>query len=357
MVEKNLIRIAHIVPSLKNSGVIRVVQGIIASLEGVAYQKVFYFDEKNDLLLSSEKAKINIGSIKELKEYDIIHTHMFRPDLLVCVLHVFGFLKKQIKVTTIHQFIDHDLTGRYNFLKAYLAKSVWNFSHKYFNTIVTLNKLMHDEYQKKFKNLNVVEINNGLSLGEINEGEGIGLCYERIREFKDKYYCIGAAAQITKNKGFDIVLEAMPSDPSIGFILIGDGPNLKSLIVKAKKLNIENRILFLGEKMNAKKYFNFFDLFVMSSEKEGFPIALLEAAFQSIPVICSDNKIFRGFFKENEVSFFSTDSTGSFIKAINKVRENKENFGENIYRCYRENYTNEKMGQKYINLYSEIINK
>jgi N-acetylgalactosamine-N,N'-diacetylbacillosaminyl-diphospho-undecaprenol 4-alpha-N-acetylgalactosaminyltransferase len=72
--------------------------------------------------------------------------------------------------------------------------------------------------------------------------------------------------------------------------LIGDGPLKKELEELVKKLNLENKILFLGKQKNVFKFLSKAKCFVFSSNNEGFPNVLLEALSCSLPIISTDCK-------------------------------------------------------------------
>jgi phosphatidyl-myo-inositol dimannoside synthase len=94
-------------------------------------------------------------------------------------------------------------------------------------------------------------------------------------------------------KGFDEVMEVL-SDlsrkiPNIAYLIAGDGTDRNRLESKAKKLGIEDRVVFTGFIPEDKKadYYRMADVFVMPSRWEGFGIVFLEALACGIPVIAS----------------------------------------------------------------------
>ena len=63
----------------------------------------------------------------------------------------------------------------------------------------------------------------------------------------------------------------------VSFILIGDGPERAEVEALAAGLDLKGKIYFEGLQHNVKPYFDSTDIYLMTSDFEGLPIALLEA--------------------------------------------------------------------------------
>ena len=69
--------------------------------------------------------------------------------------------------------------------------------------------------------------------------------------------------------------------------IVGDGPDIKSNIELAKKLNMGDTVIFEGEKQNPYPYIYKSDLFALFSAYEGYPLVIGEAMILNTPILTS----------------------------------------------------------------------
>jgi glycosyltransferase involved in cell wall biosynthesis len=102
---------------------------------------------------------------------------------------------------------------------------------------------------------------------------------------------IGTISELHSNKGLLFALEAVHSlveeNYDIQFVIIGEGEQRKLLEEKIISLHLENNVRLLGSVDNAALYLKAFDIFLLSSVKEGLPYVLLEAATAKLPVVAT----------------------------------------------------------------------
>ena len=90
-------------------------------------------------------------------------------------------------------------------------------------------------------------------------------------------------------KRVDKVIEALVSCPSVGLVIVGDGPERKRLEEVAQRLGVANRVYFAGQKSQAEtiRLMAACDIFVLNSIHEGFPYVVLEAMSVGLPVVAT----------------------------------------------------------------------
>jgi glycosyltransferase involved in cell wall biosynthesis len=100
---------------------------------------------------------------------------------------------------------------------------------------------------------------------------------------------VGAVARLVPPKRLDYLLAAArlvcQAAPQARFIIIGDGPLRQELENQAAELKEVGCVQFLGSRQDIPDLLSALDIFVLSSEREGLPVAMLEAMAASVPVV------------------------------------------------------------------------
>ncbi len=102
---------------------------------------------------------------------------------------------------------------------------------------------------------------------------------------------VGTVARLHRQKGVLYLLLAAETIsahfPQVRMAVVGDGPLGRQLRRKARRLKIDDRIVFLGERRDASELMNLFDIFVLPSLWEGLPFVLIEAAAIGKPIVAT----------------------------------------------------------------------
>lgn len=105
---------------------------------------------------------------------------------------------------------------------------------------------------------------------------------------------IVTVGRLSKEKGHEILIKAFSKlwDTDWELDIIGDGNQREKLEILAKELNIENRVLFHGQRKDFSNLLGNSSIFVLPSLYEGFPNALVEA--MSVPLTCVSSDCIAG---------------------------------------------------------------
>ena len=103
------------------------------------------------------------------------------------------------------------------------------------------------------------------------------------------YKYIVHVGRLTKQKNQTLLLTAYAkSDINENLIIIGSGKEEQKLRDLTKQLNIENKVIFLGQKENPYPWMKHAELFVLTSMIEGFGLVNVESLACGTPVVAGD---------------------------------------------------------------------
>lgn len=145
---------------------------------------------------------------------------------------------------------------------------------------------------------------------------------------RQKFIC--GVGRLTRQKRFDVLIDAFAiinkTHPDYRLIIFGEGEDRKSLEKQAKKLGISDRVLLPGATDEVIKLLNYASVFVLSSEMEGMPNALMEAMALGIPCVSTKCDMGPGELivsGENGI-LTKVNSPKKIAEAVNEIIENPD---------------------------------
>ncbi len=97
--------------------------------------------------------------------------------------------------------------------------------------------------------------------------------FPQLDSNKKLVMCIGRLEPV---KNISLLIESMQQIDA-NLWIIGDGSLRASLEKQVSELNIQNRVAFLGFRIDARELIQLADVVVLSSDREGFPLVMVEA--------------------------------------------------------------------------------
>ncbi|MGZ2411028.1 glycosyltransferase involved in cell wall biosynthesis [Sphingomonas sp. F9_3S_D5_B_2] len=104
-------------------------------------------------------------------------------------------------------------------------------------------------------------------------------------------YRILNVARLTAEKNQLLLIKSFASlaqSVEARLIILGEGPLRSELLREAEKLGVADRVLMPGFKIDPSPFYRSADVFVLSSEYEGYPTVLLEAMQAGLQVVSTD---------------------------------------------------------------------
>lgn len=344
-------KIAYIVPSLATTAPVFIAKHLSDYfLSKGNHIEVFYFDNKFGTKFKCKTTKIKMSEPIDFDSFDIIHSHMMRPDKYIAKFS--SKIKKAKTISTIHCNIKDDLSYSYGKIVSEIFTQKWLSSLKKINCTIQINDYLLDLYKEKLPQSRLIY--NGISISD--EEDDYSEIYKKIEEFKtQKLSILCSYSGIVERKGLMQILKLIKLRSDISYICIGEGKQKEKLIQFANKNGISDRIFFSKFKKNPYHVMKYADIFMIPSYSEGFSLALLEAGSIGSSVICSDIPAFTLPFSKDEVTFFKLNNIQSLSNAVDEALEfyehKKETLKKKIDKCFSE----QKMFEEYEKVYNSLI--
>jgi glycosyltransferase involved in cell wall biosynthesis len=141
---------------------------------------------------------------------------------------------------------------------------------------------------------------------------------------------IGGIGRLSAEKGFDRLIQATQQlcsrHPSVELAILGEGPERHRLLQQIDDSGLANRVRLVGHCDDVRPWLEAFDVFVLSSLREGLPNVVLEAMALETPVVATRVAGLPGLV-ENGVNglLVAPADVAGLARAIDELLTNDEN--------------------------------
>lgn len=282
----------------------------------------------------------------------ILHSHNYKSNF---------YARRALSDNNIRWVVTNH--GRRSGPKLFLYHLLDGFEVRHADRVVAVSK----EITEKMKLAGISPrkiclIENGIRLDRYKKKIASGSIRDSLRIRKD-VPVIGTVGALTKEKGYVYFLNAIPRViriiPEAVFLLVGDGGERTRLEKTVSHLNIKSSVIFTGMRKDVPEILSILDVFVLPSLHEGLPMALLEAQAARIPVVATRVGAIPDVVEDGATGILIPPKDPQAIaEAIIMILSNKE-FASKIaqkgFERVRDNFSSEKMGNKYLSVYKELI--
>lgn len=260
--------------------------------------------------LSNQGGIEGFRCLAEAGNYDIIHFYnSFAVYNTLKDLWKFGL--RCVIIETIHSLL------KWNDSMSKVSKRE-NFVSK----ILVLNNYTK-EYLENYKNTNVEIIPQMINWEKFYPNRNKEILKQH--NINPNLPTIGFVGRISAEKNINVIISCAERLPDCNFLIVGEGNKLNDLKNMSKNLN---NVYFLGNQKNTELYYNAFDVLMLPSLIEGFPLVLLEAMSCGTPIIASNVGGIGEVIKDKYgILIQDPNNVEGFLEGINYIL-NKSNWNE-----------------------------
>lgn len=273
---------------------------------------------------------IQLKKIVKNININIVHCHLPLTAILARLTFIFS---KNLRII----YTEHNLQERYNVIIKILNKATYKLQHN----VIAVSKSVEKSIIKNIgAKVNVTTILNGVDTN----------CYKRILEESNEMklklninkekIIIGNVCVFRKQKRLKLWVDIFEkinkiNNDTIG-ILVGSGILYDEIKQYIESKNLQEKILLLGLQKNTKIYYSILDIFLLTSEFEGLPLALLEAmSMNCVPVVTNAGGVKEVIKHQINGLVVDINETENLISEINFLLNNK-NIYKQLYKASRE---------------------
>lgn len=187
------------------------------------------------------------------------------------------------------------------------------------------------------------------------------------KEFPHFKFIIFMASRLTREKRIDVAIHALrrviSEFPHTGLVIAGSGPEKNNLIRKARQMGIERNIDFIGWKNDLISYFKTVDMYLLTSEYEGYGMTLVEAGASGCPIVTTRVGLAKtGLFKNGQNSMICEVGDYRCIseKILELIHDNskRELFKRSMLLDIQKDFiSKDEYVEKYVALLENLISK
>lgn len=280
--------------------------------------EVYYLPLKSKNLNSFIKA---LEKILSENTYDAVHVHEGTT----------AFVSLRIaKKNNVKQRIAHSHTSSPDTsIKNYITRIVGQILNYYYATnIVGCGRVAGERvFGKLFmKTRKALVLPNAVDTAVFHYDE---LLRQETRDELDvnHNYVIGMVGRLSEEKNIlfalDLIEKIHMIIPNIVLIIAGEGNERSRIEKRITEKGIEEYVSLLGNRNDIYKLYNAFDLFLMPSIHEGFPVAAVEAMSCGLPVLLSDSITDELSFGK-KVSYLPLSDYEKWVKKVLKYKNDSD---------------------------------
>jgi glycosyltransferase involved in cell wall biosynthesis len=175
-------------------------------------------------------------------------------------------------------------------------------------------------------------------------------------------FVLGTVGRCSEEKNQRMLLDILsltPKEQSWFLVIVGDGPLREKLEISAAEKGIREKVKFTGIREDTEEIYPTFDVFLLSSNREGMPLVLIEAMACARPVVTTDVGGIKNIVFDDRNGYLVQPGNIAVmmdrLERLSRDADMRTRFGQ-FGRSFFEKYLSEEgMIEKYEQLFREIL--
>jgi len=306
-----------------------------------------------------------IDRVLPMVKLDVIHTH--HPFLLGQTAATKAQEHNLPLVFTFHtqyreytHYIPFPMETVQNFLKNAVDRWLQDFMRRCQHIIIPSESMRETLVNQYGLKNNFTVIPTGIDLEAYRTASG-----EKIRKKQrwEKDIVMISVGRLAPEKNWPTLLHAtalvLKDVPRFRLVLIGDGPDRKSLEGLAQELGIQKRVIFTGQLQFSEipAYMKAANLFGFASITETQGLATLEAMAAGLPVVAVDASGTRDILKHGQQGYLVENNAEALAGGIKKLLSNPDRMQKFAKAAYKraQSFNIEQLTERLLDVYEQAI--
>lgn len=303
-----------------------------------------------DLALAAKMAEVI-----DREKLDILHVHYAMPHAISAIL-ARDIADHPVKIVTTLHGTDITVLGYDKIFKKMISYGI-----EQSDAVTAVSHALAEKTKQQLKVEKEIEVIYNF----INEK----VYYKKDREYlKDHYHIERDEKVIIHISNFrkvkripDIVktFHLIQKEIKATLIFVGDGPEFQTAIELVNKLNIQDRVIFLGRQKNITDLLSIADLMLLMSQQESFGLVLLEAMACKVPAIGTNVGGIPEVIVHGETGYVTElgDIETAAEHAIQLLTDEQmlREFANNAYERMITTFHSHEIVRQYTNLYKQVL--